>query len=172
MFEAFITKVQELKDKDLAVGTSRGVLSVQQTERNQEKALLVEALFEGLKELGEEMGVEVYITKDGPILEIHNEKVERQVITKDEDDLCNGMISLEIGLKIKNLDYDASEQQREYAFKKEQDEEKARSKAAERDRKIKRDAEARAEKKRVKEKKIERYLQKEQEAEEKEDDEE
>lgn len=158
MFETFVNKIQELKEKELEVGTSRGVLSVQQTQRNVEKAILVEAFYESLKELAEKMGVEIYITKEGIIIEIQNESVERQVASKDKDDLCSGMLSIEIDLKVKNLDYDAMAMQAEYIFKKEEAEEKARSKEAEKNRKIARDAEARAEKRRQKEKKMELYL--------------
>lgn len=159
MFNDLKEKIKEIQEKDLTVGTSRGSLSIQQTQRNNEKAELVEALYAGLKELEEEMGVQVYITKGGPVIEILNEKVENQVLAKDEANICNGMISLEIDLKVKNLDYDASTEQKEYLFNKQQKEEKKRAKEAEQLRKTKRDAEARAEKKRLREQKIEKYLQ-------------
>lgn len=159
MFDALKEKIQDLQEKDLTVGTSRGSLAIQQTQRNNEKAELVEALYEGLKELEEDLGVTVFITKGGPVIEVLNPKVENQVLSKDKDDICNGMISLELDLKVKNLDFDASTEQADYLFKKKEKEEKQRAKEANRRRKIERDAELRAEKKRLREQKIEKYLQ-------------
>lgn len=159
MFEKFIEKIRDIKEKELQVGTSRGVLSIQQTQRNNEKAELMDAFYEGLNELANEMGVEVYTTKEGPVIEIQNESVEDQVGRMDRDDLCNGMISIQLDLKIKNLDYDAAEMEEQYLFDKREKEEKARAKAAEQQRKTERDAEMRAEKARLRQAKMEKYLQ-------------
>ena len=159
MFEQLIAKIRDIKEKELQVGTSRCVLSIQQTQRNNEKAELIEAFYEGLNDLANEMGVEVYITKEGPVIEIQNESVENQVSRMDEDDLCNGMISIQLDLKIKNLDYDAAEMEEQYLFDKREKEEKARAKAAEQRRKTERDAEVRAEKARLRQAKMEKYLQ-------------
>jgi hypothetical protein len=161
MFDAFREKVKDLQEKDLQGGTSRGSLSIQQTQRNNEKAELVEALYEGFKGMEEEMGVQVYITKGGPIIEILNPQVENQVISKDKNDICNGMISLEVDLKVKNLDYDGSIEQKNYLFEKEQKEEKRLKKEEARLRKIQRDAQVRAEKKRLRDQQIEKYMVKE-----------
>ena len=142
------------------VGTSKGALAVQQTERNLVKAELIEALFKDLAELGEAADCEVYITKDGPIIEVQNESIERQIERLDEDELCSGMLSLEFDIIIKNLDYDASIMQEEYLDDLKAAAEKAARVAEETEKKKMRDAEARAEKARQRQAKLSSYLNK------------
>jgi len=158
MFKDFKKEIQKLQNEELEVGTSRGSLSIQQTQRNNKKSELVEAFYKGMKELEDDLGVQVYITNSGPIIEILNEKVENQVLSKDQSGICNGMISIEFDLKVKNLDFDAATEEKEYLFKQQQKEIKRQKAEEKREAKIKRDAEIRAEKSRIREQKLEKYL--------------
>jgi len=160
MYQNLTQKLTEIKERNFIVGTSKGALAVQQTERNLLKTELIEALFKDLQELGEECGCEVYITKDGPILEIQNESIENQVDRLDNEALCSGMLSLEFDIIIKNLDYDASIMQEEYLEDLKTAAEKAARVAEETEKKKLKDAESRAEKARQRQAKLSSYLNK------------
>lgn len=160
MYQNLLNKLKELKEREFVVGTSKGSLAVQQTERNIVKAELIKCLYKDLQELGEAAECEVYITKDGPIIEIQNESIERQIERLDEDELCSGMLSLEFDIIIKNLDYDASIMQEEYLEDLKTAAEKAARVAEETEKKKMKDAEARAEKARQRQAKLSSYLDK------------
>jgi hypothetical protein len=160
MYQNLIQKLQELKEREFVVGTSKGSLAVQQTERNLVKAEIISALFKDLQDIGEAAECEVYITRDGPIIEIQNESIERQIERLDEDDLCTGMLSLEFDVIIKNLDYDASISQEEYLDDLRNAAEKAAKLAEETEKKKLKDAEARAEKSRLRQAKLSTYMNK------------
>jgi hypothetical protein len=160
MYQNLLNKLAELKERNFTVGTSKGSLAVQQTERNILKAELIQCLFKDLEEIGEAAECEVYITKDGPIIEVQNESIENQIDRLDQDGLCSGMLSLEFDIIIKNLDYDASIMQEEYFEDLKISAEKAAKVAEETERKKMRDAEARAEKARQRQVKLNSYMNK------------
>lgn len=151
-------KLTEISQRELDVATSRGVLAIQQTQRNGIKAELVQAFYKDLKAFADKYGFEAYITKEGPILEILNPSVEDKVERMDEEDICTGMIAIEFDLKIKNLDFDGSLNEVEYLEELEQERIEEEKKAAEKKAKIEKDASIRAEKARIREAKLKTYL--------------
>lgn len=157
MFEKFGKLMEQLQDQEFEVVRSRGSLALQQTQRNQMKEELMQALHEGFQEVGEEYGFDVYFTADGIIFEVKNlaviKRVGRMRDVEHEGDI-KGFISLEHNLKIKNLDYDAELEEEAYLAELAEAEEKAKIKEAQKKDKIKRDAEIRAGKARLREQKI------------------
>ena len=151
-----IDKLQELEERDLTVVSSRGSLSLQQTQRNQAKAELLDAIYADMKEALEELGYGVYVTSYGPVIEFLNEKVEEQVLKMDDEGLCSGFISVQLDAVMKNLDTNAQLDEESFLHDKEQKE----LRAAEREKlkrvKTERDAEIRAEKARQREEAIAR----------------
>lgn len=161
MFEKFGKLMQDLQETQFEVVRSRGSLALQQTQRNVQKAELMEAFFDGLEQVGEEYGFDVYKTAEGVILEVKNERVMRRVLTmRDKEDEADvvGYISIEHNLKIKNLDYNAELEEDLYLQEIEEARLKAEQKEKEKKTKIKFDAELRAGKARIREQKIAQLL--------------
>jgi hypothetical protein len=157
MFKEFGDVIEKMADESFEVVRSRGSLALQQTQRNKTKAELMKALYEGFQEVGAEYGFDVYITSDGVIFEVNNEnvirKVNRMKDPQHEEDV-QGFISLELNVKIKNLDYDAEIEEEAYFSAIKEAEEKAKKKEAQKREQIKRDAEMRAGRARLREQKI------------------
>lgn len=156
MFDKFGELLTELAEYDFDVVRSRGSLALQQTQRNDKKAELMVAFFEGMKELGEEHGFDVYQTGEGVIIELRNEgvmkKVKRMREASEKDVM--GFISIEHNLKIKNLDYDAELEETLFLEELAAAEEDAKRKEEAKKAKIKQDAELRASKSRLREQRI------------------
>ena len=55
-----IAKLKELEQRELKVVVSRGALALQQTQRNQAKSEIIEALYKDIKEAAEAEGYQVY----------------------------------------------------------------------------------------------------------------
>lgn len=151
-----IEKLEELEERHFTVVSSRGSLSLQQTQRNETKAEILNAIFADVKEALEESGYSVYMTGYGPVIEFLNSGVEEQVLKMDNTGLCSGFVSVQLDAVMKNLDTNAEIDQQNYFHEKEQKElrkaEKDRAKKA----KTERDAEIRAEKARQREEAIAR----------------
>jgi hypothetical protein len=160
MFEKFGGLIQDMQERQFEVVRSRGSLALQQTQRNNAKSELMEAFLDGLRQVGDEYGFEVYETAEGVIMEIKNDQVMRKVSRmKDENEKdIIGFISIEHNLKIKNLDYDAELEEELFLQEKELAEQKAKQKESEKRKKIQSDAEIRAGKARLREAKIEQLL--------------
>ena len=167
-----LTKVlRELEDEPFVVATSRGVLALQQTQRNKTKAKILEALYKDLKETFEEEGFSVYETSYGPVLEVYNEAVETSVfkqeyeiwrkagntgrmsdfISSKKDVLPSGRITIQFDAIMKNLDTNASIDQASFVLETEQKALREKEKETKKRKKIERDAELRAEKARKRE---------------------
>jgi hypothetical protein len=160
MFKKFGDLIQEMQETQFEVVRSRGSLALQQTQRNEAKAKMMEAFLEGLREVGDEYGFEVYETAEGVIMEIKNDHVMKRVNRmKDENEQdIIGFISIEHNLKIKNLDYDAELEEELYLQEKEIAEQKEAQKEQQKRAKIQSDAELRAGKARLRDAKIEALL--------------
>lgn len=159
----------DLETKDLNVGTSRGSLAIQQTQRNAEKSNLINAFLKDLQDMAEDYGFDVFLTPDGPVLTLMNDSVYASTgdLRRQAEKLASqgvqtslGSIAIEFDIKIKNLDYDAAYEAEMYA----EDLEQARIEKAEaqkaKERKIAKDAEARAEKEQLKQQLINERLKK------------
>jgi hypothetical protein len=155
-----LNKLQELEEKELKVGTSRGSLAIQQTQRNAEKAALIEALFLDLQEMCEESGIDVYMTADGPVITLMNDSVyeETDDLRRDAKVLVEkgiatslGSIAIEFDIKIKNLDYDAAYAAEDFEFERKISLQKKAEAQKAKEKKMRSDAEDRAEKARMKE---------------------
>jgi len=149
-----INKLQELEERDLTVVTSRGSLSLQQTQRNQAKAELLEALYADLKEQLSKEGYSVYITAYGPVIEFNNAGVEDQIDKLDKDGLCTGFISVQIDAVMKNLDTDAGLDEENFLHERAEKEARKAERELAKQAKTERDAELRAEKARRREEEI------------------
>ena len=68
--------IERIRGIDVVV--SRGVLSLHQTQRNQMKAEIIEALYEDIKEAVEPEGYGIFKTQSGPILDFLNRGVEKE----------------------------------------------------------------------------------------------
>lgn len=172
--EHLIKALKEIQVQEFEVATSRGVLALQQTQRNATKAKVLEAFYKDLQETLEEEGFNVYLTAYGPVIEVLNDKVMEDVYTKEHqawlkdgnrgnkakwlkaigDNRPSGQITIQMDSIMKNLDTNAELDAADFEHEKEQkrirEEEKAKKKRA----KIERDAEARAEKNRLREEKL------------------
>jgi hypothetical protein len=160
MFEKFGALIQEMQERQFEVVRSRGSLALQQTQRNTAKSELMEAFLDGLRQVGDEYGFEVYETAEGVIMEVKNDFVMNRVKRmkdQNEQDII-GFISIEHNLKIKNLDYDAELEEELFLQEKEIAEQKAQQKEVQKRAKIQSDAELRAGKARLREQKIEQLL--------------
>lgn len=146
-------KIKELASQDLIVGTSRGVLAVQQTQRNAIKKELIEALYQDLLNLDLEE-ITVNFTKEGPVVGVMNDSVEEQVFKQDKDALHQSLIPLQFDIKIKNLDFDPELEEEFYMQELEAKEAKAQEKEQLKQEKIERDAAERARKAREREARI------------------
>jgi len=166
-----IKVLKEMEEQAFTVATSRGVLALQQTQRNDSKAKLLEAFYLDMQETLGEAGFEVYETSYGPVIEVYNEKVETDVyqkefelwkkqgntgkmaefISKKRDVLPSGRITIQADWIMKNLDTNAGIDQATYVMEKEQKEIREQEKANKKRKKIERDAELRAEKARKRE---------------------
>lgn len=153
-----IEKLKEMQKRQFKVTTSRGALSLQQTQRNQAKAEILEALYQDLKETLEEEGFNVYLTHYGPVIELLNNKVEDQVIRMDDEDICTGMISIQMDAVMKNLDTNPELDEADYFHEMEQKKLREQEKEKAKRKKIERDAEIRAEKKRQREEKLAKIM--------------
>jgi hypothetical protein len=163
--------LQEMEQESFTVATSRGVLALQQTQRNDSKAKILEAFFQDMKEELGEAGFEVYMTSYGPVIEVYNEKVETDVYQKEyelwkkqgnkgrmadfisakRDVLPSGRITIQSDWIMKNLDVNATIDQASYIMEKEQKVIREKEKEIKKRKKIERDAEMRAEKQRKRE---------------------
>jgi len=160
MFEKFGALIQEMQERQFEVVRSRGSLALQQTQRNGAKSDLMKAFLDGLRQVGDEYGFEVYETAEGVIMEVRNDHVMKRVSRmrdESEQDIL-GFISIEHNLKIKNLDYDAELEEDLFLQEKELAEQKAKQKEQQKRAKIQSDAEIRAGKARLREAKIEALL--------------
>ena len=166
-----IKVLREMEEEKFEVATSRGVLALQQTQRNDAKAKVLEAFYKDMQEELSEAGFEVYQTSYGPVIEIYNEKVENDVYQKEfevwkqqgnkgkmkdfisakKDVLPSGRITIQSDWIMKNLDTNASIDEASYIMEKEQKALREKEKANAKRRKIERDAEIRAEKARKRE---------------------
>lgn len=151
-----ILKLKELKEREFDVGTSRGSLALQQTQRNNAKAEILHSIYQDMKEALEPEGFDVYRTDYGPVIELLNPHVEKQVLRMDKEGLCSGFIAIQFDTVMKNLDTNAELDQESYLHELEQ--KLLRKEEAERKKrnKIERDAEIRAEKARRREEEIAR----------------
>jgi hypothetical protein len=149
-----IAKLKELEERDITVVTSRGSLSLQQTQRNQAKAELLEALYKDLKSELSKEGYSVYITSYGPVIEFNNSIVESQIDKLDQDDLCSGFISVQLDAVMKNLDTDAELDEENFLHEMEEKEARKAERESAKQAKTERDAELRAEKARRREEEI------------------
>lgn len=147
--ENLLQVLQEIEEQNFKVVSSRGSLSLQQTQRNETKARLLEAIYDDVKDFLDEQGYTVYMTSYGPVIEVLNSGVESQVL--DLDKTCSGFIPIQLDAVMKNLDINAAVDEQDYLHLQEQKrlraEEKERAKRA----KTLRDAEIRAEKARMRE---------------------
>jgi hypothetical protein len=151
-----LDKLTELEERDLTVVSSRGSLSLQQTQRNEAKAEILDAIYLDVKESLEKNGYSVFMTGYGPVIEFLNDKVEEQVLKMDDTGLCSGFISVQLDAIMKNLDTNAEVDQEDYLHLKEQKELRAAEKERAKQAKTQRDAEIRAEKARLREETIAR----------------
>lgn len=166
-----IKLLNEIQEDEFTVATSRGVLALQQTQRNKTKAKILEAFFKDMKEELEEAGFSVYQTSYGPVIEVYNEKVETDVYQKEyelwkkqgnngkmadflsakKDVLPSGRITIQSDWIMKNLDTNATIDEASYIMEQEQKALREKEKAEKKRKKIERDAEIRAEKARKRE---------------------
>lgn len=151
-----IRKLKELEKRDFKVVVSRGSLSLQQTQRNQAKAEILDAIFQDAKEVLEKEGYGVYITNYGPVIEFLNPTVEEQVLKMDNENICSGFISIQLDAVMKNLDTSAEIDEQSYIHDLEQKELRRQEKERAKQEKTRRDAELRAEKARLREEAIAR----------------
>lgn len=154
-----LAKLKELESREFDVVLSRGTLALHQTQRNQAKAEIIEAIFADIKDAVEPDGYQVYQTSYGPVLEFLNERVEDKIfkmVKPEEEDLYTGFISVQIDAIMKNLDTNGALDQADYIHileeKKTREAEREKAKAL----KTQRDAELRAEKARRREEEIAR----------------
>jgi hypothetical protein len=154
--EKLISKLKELQERDFTVVSSRGSLSLQQTQRNQAKAEILDAIYEDVKSALEDEGYDVYITSYGPVIEFLNPQVEEQVLRMDKDDLCSGFVSVQLDAVMKNLDTNGELDEESYLHDLEEKELRKAEKDKAKKNKTQRDAEVRAEKARQREEAIAR----------------
>ena len=151
-----IQKLNEIKGTEYKVTTSRGSLALQQTQRNKTKEEIIDAIYQDLKEALVEAGYDVYRTEYGPVVEVLNPKVEKQVMRMDKENLCSGFISIQFDAIMKNLDINAELDEQSYLHEKEQKRLRAIEKENLKRKKIEHDAEVRAEKARRREEELAR----------------
>ena len=143
-----ISKLKELEERELDVVVSRGALSLHQTQRNQLKAEIIEALYEDIKEAVEPEGYGIFKTKSGPILDFLNRGVEKRIMgmaSKEELEMYTGLVSIQFDAIMKNLDTNGAHEESCYIqdleLKRIKEEEKEKAKKH----KIQQNAEWRAE---------------------------
>ena len=151
-----IKKMKELQEREFSVGTSRGSLALQQTQRNQAKAEILDALYADAKEALEEEGFNVYRTHYGPVVELLNPHVEKQVLRMDKEEICSGFITIQLDAIMKNLDTNAELDEKTFLHEEEQKELRRKEREEAKRKKIQHDAEVRAEKARRREKEMAR----------------
>jgi hypothetical protein len=145
-------KILELQNCEFKVSEVSGDFSLYQTQRNEAKKELIEALFKDLKELTKDIAdSDAFMTADGPTLSFLNSKVQDQLYSVDENAICSGNISISFNAIFRNLSYDAELESLAYEQEVTEKEAKRKEKEAEKKVKTKRDAEDRAEKVRRKE---------------------
>ena len=165
--------LKEMGEYEFKVTTSRGVLALHQTQRNDWKAKILDAL---RKDIEEELGKDGHAVRDtayGPVIELYNEHVESEVFSKEykawlaegnrgsmqdflkkEKALPSGMISIQADFILKNLDTNAQIDEADYLHEKEQKELRKKEAEEKKRKKIMRDAEVRAERKRKREEQL------------------
>jgi hypothetical protein len=94
--------LENLYERPLKIVTNGKGCTIQATERNALKKEIIQ-VFKGFLT---EMGIECYQTNEGIIIAIQNRAVEEE----NEE----GVISVELGMKIKNLDYCPSFEETDY----------------------------------------------------------
>ena len=128
----------ELYERPLKVVTNGKGCTIQATDRN----TLKQEIMATFKEFLAQQGVECYQTNEGIIIAVQNRAVE------DENE--EGVISIELGMKIKNLDYCPAFEESDFLeVQKEKAEKKAKAEEAKKE-KMERDRKARAEAKALK----------------------
>ena len=107
----FAKVIEQVKNTTYHVSESRGVPVVQQTERNNIRKQLVNGLLGTLKNLltDEENGnvANVYLTSEGIAIEMENSSVDVEG--------GNGFITFMVDVKMKDLLYDAMNEEEAYA---------------------------------------------------------
>jgi hypothetical protein len=151
-----LKQLKELEKENLKVVNSRGSLSLQQTQRNETKSKILQAFYQDAKDFLEAEGYSVYMTSYGPVIEILNSGVEKQVLDLDKEGMCTGFISIQLDAVMKNLDINPAIDEEDYLHLKEQKELRAAEKERAKKAKTLRDAEIRAEKARQREEAIAR----------------
>lgn len=163
-----IAKLKELEEREFNVVVSRGTLALHQTQRNQAKAEIIEALYEDIREAVEPEGYGVFKTQSGPILDFLNRGVEKRImgmVNKDELEIYTGLVSIQFDAIMKNLDTNGAHEEncyiQELELKKIKEQEKEKAKKQ----KIQQNAEWRAESARKREEEMARILARKQEIE-------
>lgn len=154
--ENLLATLKEIEKDSLKVVSSRGSLSLQQTQRNETKAKILDAIYQDAKEFLEAEGYSVYMTGYGPVVEVLNSTVEKQVLDLDKEGMCSGFISIQLDAVMKNLDVNPAIDEQDYLHLKEQKELRAAEKERQKKQKTLRDAEIRAEKARRREEEMAR----------------
>lgn len=149
-----LNKIKELESRKFDVVISRGSLALHQTQRNQAKSEIIEALYQDLKEALSAEGYSVYSTGSGPILEILNPDTEDQILDSEDGKSYSGFISIQFDAIMKNLETNGAAEEAEYLAEQETKKAKLMQKEQEKILKIQRDAELRAEKTRRREEEI------------------
>ena len=103
---------ENLYERPLRIETNGKGCAIKAPDRNALKKEIMQVFKDYLSELG----IDTYLTNEGVIVAIPNRAVE------DENE--EGVISLELGLKIKNLDYCPSFEEEDYLDKIEEQERK------------------------------------------------
>ena len=151
-----IEKLNDLKKRDFKVVVSRGSFSLHQTQRNQAKAELLEAIYSDLKVALENTEFEIYQTAYGPVLDFNNSSVEGQIEDLDDEGICSGHVSIQLDAVMKNLDTNPEIDEEAYLLDVREKEAKAAEKEKLKKAKTQQDAEIRAEKARRREEEIAR----------------
>ena len=99
--------IVELKNRELKITTNnKGVEQLQQTQRNNLKAELVNALFQDIASKYDY----TFRVKDGIMLEIANDSVADNI----KNDIGSGAISVTIDIKINDLETNAESEKESY----------------------------------------------------------
>lgn len=99
--------IVELKNRDFKITTNnKGVEQLQQTQRNNLKAELVNALFQDITSKYEY----TFRVKDGIMLEIANDSVANNI----KNDMGSGAISVTLDIKINDLETNAESEKESY----------------------------------------------------------
>ena len=107
--DKLIELIVALKSRDFKITTNnKGVEQLQQTQRNNLKAELVNSLFEDLKSKYDF----TYRVKDGIMLEIANDSIADNL----KNEIGSGAISITIDIKVNDLETNAESENESYAL--------------------------------------------------------